>query len=86
MYSLQSVSHSLALVVGSRDYQFLTNVKSGVVHVSRVNHDRLLCGRTIFSGLKIATTVDFSQVQACLTFQSVADGLIDGRWASTDGA
>ena len=78
---LQSVSHSLALVAESSEYQFLTNVKSGVVHISRVSADRLLCGRTVFSGLKVTPTVDFSTAQACLTCQSVADGLIDGQWA-----
>ncbi|CAE7577017.1 unnamed protein product [Symbiodinium sp. CCMP2592] len=81
---LQSVSHSLALVASSSDFQFLTNVRSGVVHVSRVGQDRLLCGRTVFAGLQITAMVDFSKVQACLTCQSVADGLIDGQWASTD--
>ncbi|CAE7256494.1 unnamed protein product [Symbiodinium natans] len=78
---LHSVSHSLALVAGSDDFQFLTNVKSGIVHISRREADRLLCGRTVFSGLKIAATVDFSRVQACLTCQSVAEGLIAGEWA-----
>ena len=79
---LQSISHSLALVAESSDFQFLTNVRSGVVHISRISSDRLLCGRTIFSGLKVAQTVDFAKMQACLTCQSVADGLIDGQWAS----
>ena len=54
------------------------------MHVSRKEGDRLLCGRTIFSGLQVQSTVDFSRVQACMTCQSVADGLIDGAWASTD--
>ena len=80
---LQSVSHSLALVASSREFQFLTNVKSGV-HVSRTGHDRLLCGRTVFAGLKITENVDFAKLQACLTCQSVADGVLDGQWASTD--
>ena len=79
---LQSVSHSLALVAESTDFQFLTNARSGVIHVSRLHSDRLLCGRTVFAGLKVTDTVDFAKSQACLTCQSVADGLIDGQWAS----
>ena len=78
---LQSVGHSLALAASSREFQFLTTVKSDVVHVG---HDRLLSGRTVFAGLKVTETVDFAKVQACLTCQSVSDGLIDGQWASTD--
>ncbi|CAE7209775.1 unnamed protein product [Symbiodinium sp. CCMP2592] len=62
---LQRVSHSLALAAGNKDFQFLSHVKSGIVHISRKEADRLLCGRT----------VDFSRAQACLTCQSVADGL-----------
>ena len=80
---LQSVSHSLALVAESPDFQFLTNIRSGVVHVSRLHSDRLLCGRTVFAGLKVTSTVDFAKSQACLTCQSVADGLIDDQWAGT---
>ena len=78
---LQSVCHSLALVAESPDFQFLTNIRSGVVHVSRLHSDRLLCGRTVFAGLKVTSTVDFAKCQACLTCQSVADGLIGGQWA-----
>ena len=80
---LQSVSHSLALLAGHDDFQFLSNVRSGIVHISRRDADRLLCGRTIFSGLRVTSTVDFSRVQACLTCQSVAAGLIAGQWASS---
>ena len=80
---LQSVSHSLALVAGDQNFQFLTNVRSGVVHISRRQSDRLLCGRTAFSALKVTPTVDFSVVKACITCQAVADGLIAGKWAST---
>ena len=79
---LQSVSHS-ALVAGHDDFHFLSNVRSGIVHISRKDADRLLCGRTIFSGLRVTSTVDFSRVQACLTCQSVADGLIAGQRASS---
>ena len=80
---LQSVSHSLALVAGDPGFQFLSNVKSGIVHISRVNDDRLLCGRTVFSSLQKQDVVDFSHTQACITCQSVADGLIAGQWATT---
>ena len=80
---LQSVSHSLALVAGDQNFQFLTNVRSGVVHISRRQSDRLLCGRTAFSALKVTPTVDFSVVKACITCQAVADGLIARQWAST---
>ena len=80
---LQCVSHSLALVAGDPDFHFLTNVRSGVVHISRKQSDRLLCGRTAFSALKVTSTVDFSVVKACVTCQAVADGLIAGQWAST---
>ena len=80
---LQSAGHSLALVAGDADFQFLTNVRSGVVHISRKQADRLLCGRTVFAGLKATSTVDFSVVKACVTCQSVADGLIAGQWASS---
>ncbi|CAE7038805.1 PPT1, partial [Symbiodinium sp. KB8] len=79
---LQSVSHSLALVAGDPGFQFLSNVKSGIVHISRVNDDRLLCGRTVFSSLQKQDVVDFSHTQACITCQSVADGLIAGQWAA----
>eukprot|EP00439_Symbiodinium_sp_Y106_P054110 s287_g7.t1 len=58
---LQSVSHSLALLAGHDDFQFLSNVRSGIVHISRRDADRLLCGRTIFSGLRVTSTVDFSR-------------------------
>ncbi|CAE7637842.1 unnamed protein product, partial [Symbiodinium microadriaticum] len=73
---LQSVSHSLALVAEDPDFSFLTNVRSGVVHICKQQSDRLLCGRTAFSALQATPRVDFSVVKACVTCQSVADGLI----------
>ena len=76
------MSHSLALAARDPDFHFLTNVRSGVVHISRKQADRLLCGRTAFSALKATATVDFSVVKACVTCQAVADGLIAGQWAS----
>ena len=82
----QACSHTLAAIVQSGQHVFLRNPTSSTIHVRDVSKDRLLCGRTVFSGLVVDKTIDFSHHHLCLTCQNVAEGILNRRWASTQGA
>ena len=42
----------------------------------------MFLGRSIFKSLVVCSDVNFSQVQICLTCQSVCEGILEGKWAN----
>ena len=79
---VQGASHLFATLAASDEYSLVQNPTSGMHHVSKQGRDRLLCGRTVFKALVTSPLVNFENVQVCLTCQSVAEGILDGKWAA----
>ena len=80
-------SHTVATVLGSGEHYFLRNPTSKAVGSHMQEGRRPPVVRTHhFSGLKLDSHLNFADMHSCLTCQSVAEGLLDNKWAHSSGA
>ena len=79
----QDCSHALSLVVGSGRYSYRVRDLSHICHLVVHDHDRFLCGRSVFGKYSVCKSLSATSNRWCHNCHSIALAQLHGQWAAS---